>query len=83
MTAHPDETAHTERGWDQRRYWYNGAIVRTEWWRGQHHIAKGPVAPHIVSHLIQTRDFCDHHGTQIYPDLGCQICRQRPGVARS
>jgi hypothetical protein len=83
-TVHTTKTAHNECGWDQRRYWRDGAIVRSEWWRGTQLMAEGPVvAPHILSHALQNRDFCQHHGTQIYLDLGCQICRQRPGTALS
>lgn len=65
--------------WERRRYWCEGKLVRLEWWRENQFIRDGPVRP---PQTVLHRDFCQAHGTQIYPDLGCQVCRQRPGDPR-
>ncbi len=62
--------------WERRRYWHHGRVARIEWWRGSHPAVEGPEAAHGP---VRERDFCYTHGTPIYPNLGCQICSQRPG----
>ena len=64
-----------EESWEQRRYWQDGALVDSEWWKD------GVLWPDGCDRMpaeVQTRDYCAQHRTPIYPDLGCQVCRQRP-----
>ena len=66
---------HTQTPWEQRRYWHDGVVVRVEWWHGLHVVEEVP----LRLHLGPIRDYCHDHGSRIYPDLGCEVCRQRPG----
>jgi hypothetical protein len=66
--------------WEQRRYWQHSKLVRIEWWQDGRYMADGPVSS---LHEILKRDFCYRHGTQIYPTLGCQVCRERPKNPRT
>jgi len=65
----------TSAPWEQRRYWRDGVVVRVAWWRGRRVSERVP----LLLHLGRIGDYCHDHGTRIYADLGCQICRQRPG----
>ena len=69
-----------EESWEQRRYWTDGALVDSKWWKD------GVLWPEGSGRMpaeVQTRDYCAQHRSPIYPDLGCQVCRQRPGRSRS
>jgi hypothetical protein len=70
------DRSHDDQTWERRRYWQDGKLVRFEWWRDNQYAADGPAAPQVAA---QPRDFCYRHGTPIYANLGCQICRQRTG----
>lgn len=69
-----------EHRWERRYYWHDEQLVRVEWWRDGQPDAEGP-----QGHAERTleRDFCYRHGTPIYADLGCQVCRQHPHRSRS
>ena len=74
MTTTPDDPR-----CERRRYWRNGTVVRIEWWCDHQILTCGPAGR---GGRVLTRDFCYTHGTQIYADLGCEICRQRPAPPR-
>ncbi len=79
MHAPQHNTPTHDQPWEQRYFWQDDALVRIEWWADNRPVPAGPQTPPA---RVQRRDYCYRHGTQIYADLGCQVCRQLPADAR-
>lgn len=63
----------TQAAIECRRYWRDGRVTDHEWWQGGQMLLEPP-----ANVAVLTSDYCEAHRTRIYPDLGCQFCRERP-----
>lgn len=59
--------------WECRRFWRNGNLTKTEWWRGGQ-LQRRPT--HVRAAI--TTEYCDTHYTRIYRHLPCPYCQEHP-----